>query len=166
MVLDFDIMSAPPDNIKIAGVRAELAAERQRLKALNKRFLITVAAIVAVVLSFILLVAIPYVSKPSSEGSIVFIIVYSLPYIFFSIFVIGNTMHHDKVEVPRKALETAEKALEEGAQEDIVALRDACRAHAPLGAYQSQVKTQGRTLFNGELEAMRHWLEEHACQGQ
>ncbi len=161
MGLDFDITAAPPDTASIAAVRAELTAERLRLRELNKRFLVVIVAIVAVLLCFILFVAVPIVNKSATEGGIVFIIVYSMPYLFFSVFVVGNTKHHYKVEVPRKALETAEEALQEGEQEDISALFDACQAHAPLGAYQCQVESQGRALFKGELEAMHRWLEEH-----
>ncbi len=166
MGLDFDITSAPPDTARITAVRAELAAERQRLRGLNKRFLIVIVTIVVTLLCFILFVAVPVVNKPDTEGAIVFIIVYASPYLFFSVFVVGNTMHHTRVEVPRKALETAEEALQEGTQEDIGALFDACQAHAPLGAYQCQVESQGRALFKGELEAMRRWSEEHVGQAQ
>ncbi len=161
MGLDFDITSAPPDTASIAAARAELEAERLRLRELNKRFLIVIVTIVAAIASFLLLVAVPLVSRPDMEGSFVFIIVYALPYFFFSVFVVGNTKHHYKVEVPQKALRIAETALEEGEQEDIGELFDACQAHAPLGAYQSQVESQGRVLFKGELEAMHRWLEEH-----
>ena len=164
MGLDFDITSAPPDTAKIAAVREELAAERQRLRGLNKRFLIVIVSIVATLMSFFLFVGVPYTSKPETEGGIIFIIVYALPYFFFAVFAVGNTMHHSRVEVPRKALEVAEEALEEGTQEDIAALFDACQVHAPLSVYQCQVETQGRALFRGELEAMRQWLEEHDGQ--
>lgn len=166
MGIDFDITSAPPDIKSIAATRAELAAERLRLRELNKRFLLVIIPTVAVLLCFALLVAVPYASRPQTEGGIVFIIAYSTPYLFFSIFVVGNTMHHDKVEVPRKALELAEEALQEGTQEDIGALFDACQVHAPLGTYQRQVESQGRALFKGELDAMHRWLDAHVGQAQ
>lgn len=166
MGLDFDITSAPPDTAKIAAVRAEFAAERQRLRTLNKRFLIVAVTAVAAILCFVFFVAVPIVKDPAMEGSIVFVIVYALPYLYFSVFVVGNTMHHDKVEVPRKALEAAEDALEEGAQEDIDALCEACRAHAPLATYWHQVESQGRALFQGEVEAMRRWLEAQVAEAR
>jgi hypothetical protein len=159
MGLNFDIMSAPPDTATIAAAHAEHAAERQRLRELNKKFLIVIVTIVSAIVCFLLLVAVPLVSRPEMEGSFVFLIVYALPYFFFSVFVVGNTMHHHKVDVPKKALRLAEAALQQGEQDDIAELLEACQTHAPLGAYQSQVATQGRALFRGELEAMRSWLE-------
>ncbi len=164
MGIDFDINTAPPDTQHIAAAREQMAAERQRLRGLNKRFLITIVTIVAIIFCFLVFVAIPYTDKPGSEGGIVFLIVYTIPYFFLSVFVIGNTLHHDKVEKPRKILETAEAALEEGEQKDISELLDACRTHAPLADYQRKVETQGRTLFNGELDAMRQWLEDNCAQ--
>ena len=164
MGLDFDITSAPPDAEKITAARADMAAERQRLRGLNKRFLVVIVSVVATLVSFVLLVGVPYSSQPETEGGIIFIIVYATPYLFFFVFVVGNTMHHDRVEVPRKVLETAEEALEAGSQEDIGTLLDACQSHAPLIAYQRQVESQGRTLFKGELDAMRSWLESQAGQ--
>lgn len=162
MNIDFDITSAPPGPERIAAVRAALAAERLRLRAMNKRFLIVAAATVAAILCFIFFVAVPLVKRPDMEGSVIFVIVYAVPYLYFAVFAVGNTLHHDKVEVPRKALDAVEEALEEGAPEDVEALGDAFQAHAPLGAYRRQVQSQGRALFKGELEAMRRWLEEHA----
>ena len=111
MGLDFDISSAPPDTASIAAVRADLAAERLRLRGLNKRFLAVAIAVVAALLGFVFFVAIPTASQSATDGSIVFILVYTIPYLFFSVLVVGNTLHHDKVEVPRKVLEDAEKAL-------------------------------------------------------
>jgi len=159
MGLDFDIRSAPPDTARIAAAHAELAAEHQRLRELNKKFLIVIVTIVSAIVCFLLLVAVPLVNRPEMEGSFVFLIVYALPYFFFSVFVVGNTMHHRKVDVPKKALRLAEAALQEGEQDDIGELLDACQAHAPLGTYQSQVTSQGRALLKGDLEAMRSWLE-------
>jgi len=166
MGLDFDITSTPPDTESIAAARAELAAERLRLRELNKRFLIVAVAIVTAIFCFFIFVAIPFATKPGTEGGFVFIIVYTLPYFFFSIFVVGNIMHHKKVDVPQKALRAAEAALQEGEPEDITELLDACRIHAPLGTYQSQVASQKRALFKGELEAMQLWLEAHAGQSR
>lgn len=166
MGLDFDITSAPPDSARIAAVRAELLAEHRRLRSLDKRFLIVSVTVLITIVCFVLLVAVPVVNDPNTEGDIVFIAVYALPYLVVSVFVVGNTMHHSRVEVPRKALRTAEAALQEGAQEDMDALRDACRAHAPLGTYQRQVASQGRALLQGELDAMRHWLDEHDGQAR
>ena len=74
-------------------------------------------------------------------------------------------MHHYKVDVPRKALRLAEEALQEAGRDDVIALRDACQAHPPLGTYQSKVASQGRALFKGELDAMRRWLEDHTERG-
>jgi len=162
MGLDFDITSTPPDTASIAAVRAELEAERQRLREINKRFLMVIIPLVLSLLSFMLIVVVPAVSQPNIEGTLVFLAAYTLPYFFFTIFVVGNTMHHNKVDVPQKALRIAEASLEEVSQEEIEELADACQTHATLGAYQSQVETQGRALFKGELEAMRLWLEEHA----
>ena len=159
MGFDFDITSAPPDKARITAVRAEMAAEHLRLRGLNKRFLIVAVTIVVALVSFLLIVIVPIAGQSSTDGGIVFVIAYSLPYLFFTVFVVGNTMHHHQVEAPRKILETAEEALEEGEQEDIDALFDAYQANAPLGAYQCQVESQGRALFKGELEAMRRWLE-------
>lgn len=160
MGIDFNVTSAPPDSAKIGAARAELTAERLRLRGLDKLYATTAAATVAVILCFIFFVAIPTVREPgNTEGGIIFILVYSIPYLFFAVFVVGCTKHHDKVDVPRKALRAAEEALQEAEQDDIIALLDACQTHAPLDAYRSQVASQGRALFKGELEAMRRWLE-------
>lgn len=167
MGLDFDITSRPPDEARIAAARAELAAERQRLRAIDKRYIAVAIAVVALLQCFIFLVAIPIVTGPgSTEGGIVFVLVYSIPYLFFGVFAVGTTKHHYQVDVPRRALRAAETALQDALQEDIDTLRDACQAHAPLDAYRSQVAAQGRTLFKGELDAMRRWLEERAVQAQ
>ncbi len=165
MGLDFDITAAAPDGKRIAAVQAELAAERQRLRSLDKRFLIVAGTLLVAILSFVLLVGVPVVNDPSTEVGIVFITVYTLPYLVVSVFVVGNTLHHSRVEVPRKALRTAEAALQEGARADIDALSDAW-THAPLGAYQRQVASQGRVLLQGEVEAMRRWLDEHDGQAE
>jgi len=161
MGLDFDISSTPPDTANITAAREEFAAERQRLRELNKRFLIVIGVVLAIIVSFLLLVAVPLVSRPDMEGSFVFMIVYALPYFFFTVFVVGNTKHHHLVDVPQKALRLAEAALEQAEPEEISELLAACQAHAPLGTYQTQVAYQGRALFKGELDAMRHWLETH-----
>jgi len=166
MGLDFDITSTPPDKTTIDKVRDEFEAEHQRLREINKRFLKVIVPIVATIIFFLLFFAVPAVSKPEMEGSFVFLIVYALPYFFFSIFVLGNIKHHNMVDVPKKALRIAEAAMQEGTQEDYQELLDACQAHAPLGAYQSQVETQGRLLFKGELEAMQRWLDKHVAQAQ
>jgi hypothetical protein len=159
MGIDFDINSAPPDPATITAAYTELAAERLRLRGLNKRYLIVIATILTTILSFIIFVGVPIVRKPETDGGIVFVIVYAAPYMIMSVFVVSNTRHHSQVEKPRKILEAAEEALEEGTQDDIDALLDTCRLHPPLGAYQRQVESQGRALFKGELEAMRRWLE-------
>lgn len=167
MGLDFDITTAPPDAASIAAARAELAAERLRLRAVDKRYIAVAIAIVAAIQCFIFFVAIPIVKNPgATEGGIVFILVYSIPYLFFGVFVVGCTKHHYQADVPRKALRTAEAALVEAEQHDIDTLRDAWQAHAPLNAYQSQVASQGRALFKGELEAMRRWLDEQVVRAQ
>lgn len=160
MGLNFDITTPPPDAASIAAARAELAAERLRLRAIDKRYIaIAIAAVVAIE-CFIFFVAIPVVTGPSStEGGIIFMLVYSIPYLFFTVFVVGCTKHHYKVDVPRKALRAAEAALQEAEQDDLDTLRDACQAHAPLAAYQAQVAAQGRALFKGELDAMHRWLD-------
>ncbi len=162
MGLDFDITTTPPDTSTIAATRAELEAERQRLRELNKRFLMVIVPLVLALLSFMLLVVVPVVNEPNTEGTLVFLAVYTLPYVFFTVFVVGNTMHHKKVDVPQKALRIAEASLEEITQEEIEELTAPCQTHTPLSAYQSQVASQGRALFKGELDAMRSWLEAHA----
>lgn len=160
MGIDFNITSVPPDSVRIEAARADLAAERLRLRGLDKLYVMTAVAVVAAIMCFIFLVAIPTVRVPgNTEGGIIFILVYSIPYLFFAVFVVGCTKHHYKVDVPRKALRTAEEALQEATQDDIAALRDAFEKHAPLNAYRSQVASQGRALFKGELEAMRQWLK-------
>lgn len=160
MALDFDITAAPPDAARIASARAELGAERRRLRAIDKRYIAVAIAVVALLQCFIFLVAIPIVTGPgSTEGGIVFILVYSIPYLFFAVFAVGATKHHFQVDVPRKALRAAEAALQEAEPTDIEALRDAYQTHAPLQAYRTQVAAQGRVLFKGEVEAMRQWLD-------
>ena len=161
MGLDFDITATPPDAASIAAAREELAAERLRLRKIDKRYIAVAIAIVAAIQCFIFFVAIPVVTGPTSaEGTIVFILVYSIPYLFFAVFAIGCYKHHYDVDEPRKALRLAEAALQDAEQKDMDALREAWREHAPLDAYQSQVASQGRALFHGELEAMRRWLDE------
>lgn len=167
MGIDFNITSVPPDSASIGAARADLAAERLRLRGLDKLYAATAVAIVAVVLCFIFFVVIPTVHEPgNTEGGIIFVLAYSIPYLFFTVFVVGCTKHHFRVDVPRKALRAAEEALQEAEQGDIAALLDACQTHAPLDAYRSQVASQGRALFKGELEAMRRWLENHAVHAQ
>lgn len=166
MGLDFDITTAPPDAESIAAARENLAAERLRLRAIDKRYIAIAIAAVAVIQCFIFFVLIPVVSNPSSdtEGGVVFVLVYSIPYLFFAVFAVGCTKHHYRVDVPRNALRAAESALQDAEQNDVDALRDACKSHVPLHAYQSQVAAQGRALFKGEIEAMRHWLDEQSVQ--
>lgn len=160
MGLDFDITTAPPEAARIASARAELAAERQRLRAIDKRYIAVAIAVVALLQCFIFLVAIPTVTGPgSTEGGIVFILVYSIPYLFFAVFAVGATKHHYQVDVPRKALRAAEAALQDAEQIDIDALRDAWQRHAALEAYRTHVASQGRALFKGELDAMQRWLD-------
>lgn len=165
MGLDFDITAVPPDAARIAAAREELVAERQRLRGIDKRYIAIAIAVIAAIQCFIFFVAIPIVKDPgNTEGGIVFILVYSIPYLFFAVFVVGCTKHHYQVDVPRKALRIAEAALLDAEQTDIDALRDELQAHELLRAYQSQVVSQGRALFKGELEAMRRWLEEKVVQ--
>lgn len=160
MGLTFDITTTPPDAASIAAARAQLAAERLRLRAIDKRYIAVAIAVVAAIQVFVFLVVIPTVSGPgSTEGGIVFILVYSIPYLFFAVFVVGCTKHHYQVDVPRKALRAAEAALQDATQEDIDTLRDAFQAHALLDTYRTQVASQGRALFKGELDAMRRWLD-------
>lgn len=168
MGLDFDITAAPPDAASIAAAREELAAERLRLRAIDKRYIAVAIAAVAVIQCFIFFVLIPIVSNPSSdtEGGIVFVLVYSIPYLFFAVFAVGCTKHHYRVDVPRKALRAAEAALNDAEQNDIDALDDAFKSNASLRAYQAQVSAQGRALFKGEIEAMRRWLEGDPAQEQ
>ncbi len=167
MGLDFDITMAPPDAERIAAARNELAAERLRLRAIDKRYIAIAIAVIAAIQCFIFFVAIPIIKEPgNTEGGIIFILVYSIPYLFFAVFAVGATKHHYSVDVPRKALRAAEAALLEAEQQDLDALRDAYQAHAPLDAYHSQVLSQGRALFKGEVEAMRRWLDEQVALAQ
>lgn len=166
MGLDFDIAAGPPDAGKIAAARSALAEERQRLRGLNKRFLIVIGGVVLTLVCLLLLVAIPEASKPETEGGILFVFVYAMPYFFFTTFVVGNTMHHSKVEVPRKAMELAEAALQDAEPEAVAELSDVCQTYAPLGAYRASVAALERPLFKGEIEAMRIWLEVQAAMPQ
>lgn len=159
MGLDFDITSAPPGQAQIAAAREELAAEHRRLRSLDKRFLIVAVSLLVAIVCTVLFVAVPVVNNPSTEGGVTFVIVYTMPYLVVSVFVVGNTLHHSRVEVPRKALRTAEAALQEAAQEDIDALCDSGGVEHPIGAYLRGVKSQGRALLQGELEAMQGWLD-------
>lgn len=167
MGLDFDITSAPPDATQIEAARAELAAERLRLRTIDRRYIVVAIAVIAAIQCFIFFVAIPIVKNPgTTEGGIVFILVYSVPYLFFAVFAVGCTKHHYHADVPRKVLRAAEAALTEATPDDLNALREAYQTHAPLKAYQSQVTAQGRRLFKGELEAMQRWLNDAVGGGK
>ncbi len=165
MTLEFDIpRSPPPTKEEIAARRAQGEAQRERLRQLNIRFLIFTIVIVLSVLSFVLFVAAPAVGRPEANQDLVFVATYILPYLFFVIFVVGNRLHINKVEKPRKALNAAMAGLEEIPREEWERLMEEWSQHKDVAEYCQRITAMGRSLLKAEREAIEKWLAKQAQQ--
>ena len=162
MGLEFDIDKDPPSVQDIEDERARVTAELEALKQLNKRFLVITVAVVASVLAFLLLVAVPAVSDPAANQDLVFVVTYIIPYLFFFIFIVGNRLHINKVEKPRKALRAALDALQELPASEWERLMQEWSQHESVRAYCQRVRETGRALLKAEREA----IEKHLATAQ
>ncbi len=164
MGLEFDINKDPPCVQDIEDERARVTAELDALKQLNKRFLVITVVVVGSVLAFLLLVAVPAVSDPAANQDLVFVVTYIIPYLFFFIFIVGNRLHINKVEKPRKALRAALDALQELPAAEWERLMQEWSQHesASVRAYCQRVREAGRALLKAEREA----IEKHLATAQ
>lgn len=153
MPLEFRIDAAPPTPEEIARAREEARIERAGIRRQNIRFLIVILLLVALIMTVAIVGIIPVLDNPGAEPDIVGLFAYLTPYMFLAVFVVGNTMHHQRVEKPRKALEARMAGLLDASAEDLAALE---RAELPreVAAYRRGIDAQGRAPVRAEVQAM------------
>lgn len=153
MPLEFHIDGEPPTLDEIERAREEARVQREGIRRQNIRFLVVILAVVALIMAVAIVGIIPILDDPGAEPDIVGLFAYLTPYMFLAVFVIGNTMHHQRVEKPRKALEARMAGLVDAAVEDLASL-DAGDLKLEAQAYRQRVAAQGRGLMLGEVRAM------------
>lgn len=153
MPLEFRIDGEPPTLDEIALAREEGRVQREGIRRLNIRFLIVVLVVVALIMTVAIVGIIPLLDNPGAEPDIVGLFAYLTPYMFLAVFVIGNTMHHQRVEKPRKALETWMAGLVDASAEELAEL-DGVELPPEAAVYRQRVAAQGRGLMLGEVRAM------------
>ncbi len=159
MALEFDISSSPPALADIAVEREQAKKDRAVFRKKNIRFLIYIIIIVASVLSFILLVAVPSIKEPEADQDIVFMFTYFMPYLIFAVFILGNKYHIKLVEKPSKVLDATIATLKEVNAEELKEIVDAWHHHGEITSYLQKVTSQGRSLVQAEINAIQQWLE-------
>lgn len=150
----FDISGEPPTREEIARAREEARVQRAEIRRRNIRFLIVVLVLVATIMTTAIVGIIPLLDDPGAEPDIVGLFAYLTPYLFVALFMVGNTMHHDRIEKPRKALEAWMEGLVEAAPEQLAAL-DADALSPQAADYLRRLTAQGRAPLRGELAAMQ-----------
>jgi len=159
MALEFDIGNSPPALADITVEREQAEKDRAILRKKNIRFLIYIIIIVASVLGFILLVAVPSIKEPDADGDIVFMFTYFMPYLIFAVFVLGNKWHIKLIEKPSKVLDATIATLHEVTTEELAEFIDSWQHHDEIASYQEKVTAQGQSLVQAEIDAMQRWLD-------
>lgn len=154
MSLAFDIGGEPPTREEIVRAREEARMQRAEIRRQNIRFLIVVLVLVALIMITAIGGIIPLLDNPGAEPDIVGLFAYLTPYMFVALFVVGNTMHHNRIEKPRKALEAWMDGLVDAAPEALAAL-DADALSPQAAGYLRRLTAQGRVPVQAELGAMR-----------
>lgn len=157
--MEFDIAAPPPRPEEIEKVREQLQNEKQALDRLNKQFLFGTIAALATLLTLFFSFGIPAVKNPGADPTLITTFVLYIPYVILFVYAFSNTVHHKKVEVPRKLVKERTLSLSEVDSEEVPQLLDLCQQNAALAAYHAQVAAQGRPLVKGEAEAMKNWAE-------
>ncbi len=153
MPLEFRIDGEPPTPEEIARAREEARTQRAEIRRQNIRFLIVILLVVALIMTVAIGGIIPLLDDPGAEPDIVGLFAYLTPYLFIAVFAIGNTMHHQRIEKPRKALEAWMEALVDAPADDLAALESADLL-PEAATYRQRIATQGREPVRGEVGAM------------
>lgn len=153
MPLEFRLDAAPPTPEEIARAREEAAIERAGIRRQNIRFLVVILLVVAAIMTVAIVGIIPVLDNPGAEPDIVGLFAYLTPYMFLAVFVIGNTMHHQRVEKPRKALEARMQGLIDASAEDLAAL-EGVELSREAFAYRGYIDALGRGPVRAEVQMM------------
>jgi hypothetical protein len=162
--ITFDIALGPPSLEELARTRDSMAAQRAVLARLNKQFLIGLIAALATLLTIFFTFGIPAIRTPRADPTLITTLILYIPYVILFIYGFSNTLHHRKVEVPRKRLDSTAAALRELDAEELALAADFGAQSGEIAAYQAAVAGQGRALLRGEVEAMQQWLDARAQQ--
>jgi len=150
----FDITGAPPAQTDIAEQREQAVTERAVYRKKNIRFMIGMATVTALYVTFIFIFIWPMLEKP--ETGIIF---YFFPHVTFIIFIVGNDLHIKRIEKPSNLLDTTIENLSEVTTEEIDSVIDGKMHTAEIASYLERVSDQGRLLVRAELEAIRELFE-------
>lgn len=158
MGLTFDIQSPPPSSADIAAARERLEQEKAALERRDWKFFLTAMAGLLVLLAVALPIGRDILNDPGSDPTIVTAFVLFTPYTVFFIFNVYNILRHRRIEEPRKELNDALMSLTDLAAEEIDAVVAWGHQNAAIADYQARVAAQGRSLMQGEAEAMQHLI--------
>jgi len=147
----FDITGTPPAATEIITKREQAVDERAVYRKKNIRFMIGMALVTSLWVSFVLIFIWPMLEDPTTG-----IIFYFFPYLTFIIFIVGNDLHIKHIEKPSKLLDTTIADLSEVTTEEISSIIDGKEHSAEISSYLARVSTQGRLLVQAELKAIQN----------
>lgn len=154
MSFNFEITGTPPVLADITATREQAVYERAIFRKKNIRFMIGMATVTSVYLAFIFIFVFPMLEKP--EVGIIF---YFFPHLTFVIFIVGNHLHIKNIEKPSKILDKTIAELSEAEADELSSVIDDKKHSDEVTSYMERVATQGRSLVNGELEAIQKWYD-------
>lgn len=155
MGLTFDIQSAPPAAAEIAAARERLEQDHASLERRDWKFFLSAMFALLVLLAVALPIGRDILNKPSSDPTVVTAFVLFTPYTVFFVFNVYNILRHRRIEEPRKELRAALASLADLAPEEIETVVAWGRQNAAIADYQARVAAQGRSLVQGEVDAMK-----------
>jgi len=155
MSIVFDITETPPELAAITTKREQAVIERAIFRKKNIRFMVGMATVTTVYVTFIVMYVLPLLERP--ETGIIF---YFFPYLTFLIFIVGNELHIKHIEKPSKILDQTIAELSEVVSDEIHSLIEN-KEHSPeVASYIDRVTAQGRAFVHAEVEAIQKWYEE------
>ncbi|MDR2877577.1 MAG: hypothetical protein LBV36_06015 [Chromatiales bacterium] len=154
MPLEFRLNALPPTCEEIARAREEARLERAQMRRQNIRFLIVILLLVAAIMTIAIVGIIPQLDNPNAEPDVVGLFAYLTPYMFLTVFVVGNTLHHQRIEKPRKVLEARMAELGDASVEELDALESAPPYQQEVMVYRERLKALGRPPVRTEVQMM------------
>jgi len=154
MSFNFDLTGTPPVPTDIATKREEAVSERAIFRQKNIRFMIGMATVTTIYVTFILVFVFPMLQQP--EVGIIF---YFFPHLTFVIFIVGNHLHIKNIEKPSNALDKIIKTLSEVDEEALNEVINDKELTDEMTSYMDRVAAQGRSLVYGEVDLIEKWYE-------
>ena len=158
MSFTFDIQSPPPAAADIATVRDRLLQDQVALERKDWKFFIGAMGVMLTVMTTALVVG-RNMLQPGHDLTVIAAFILMTPYTMFFVFATSNTMRYQRIEIPKKVLRDAIAHLTELPPEEMIDVTAWGHQHAEIVAYHAAVSAQCRALVQGEVEAMRCWVE-------